>query len=151
MLSQRTTAHQDHVIAHVLGATVLGHFVFDETLYLILDIGFIWRIYLDGEMDLLPGTLAIQESEADERLKQKLKRDVELLLSQNFPGVETQEITRVPFECLIEEVAFFHDDDKRRLVLHADDNDLVIESCLQMREFKITHEGGPTNEKRRDK
>jgi hypothetical protein len=97
MVSQTTTTHQDHVIAHVLGATVLGHFVFDETLYLILDIGFMWRVYLDGEMDLLPGTLAIQESDADESLKQKLKEDVNIL-SQNFQSGETQQITPVPFE-----------------------------------------------------
>ena len=141
-MESQTTVHQDHVIAHVLGATVLGHFVFDETLYLVLDIGFIWRIYLDGDMDLLPGTLAIQESEADENLKQKLKKDFELL-NQTFQGGETQEITRVPFECVIEEVAFYHDEDKRRLILHADGNDLVIESCLQLREFKITHEDRP--------
>ena len=29
-----TTTHQDHVIAHVLGATVLGYFILDEALYL---------------------------------------------------------------------------------------------------------------------
>ena len=48
-----TTTHQDHVIAHVLGATWLGHFIEDEALYVLLDIGFIWMIYLDGEMGLL--------------------------------------------------------------------------------------------------
>ena len=34
-----TTTHQDHVIAHVMGATVLGYFVIDEVLYILLDIG----------------------------------------------------------------------------------------------------------------
>ena len=29
-----TNTHQDHVIAHVIGATPLGHFVWDETAYI---------------------------------------------------------------------------------------------------------------------
>ena len=28
-----TNTHQDHVIAHVIGATVVGYFVWDETAY----------------------------------------------------------------------------------------------------------------------
>ena len=39
----------------------VGHFVWDETAYLLLDIGFIWNIYLDGEMGLVPQTLAMTE------------------------------------------------------------------------------------------
>ena len=56
-----TNTHQDHVIAHVIGATVLGHFIWDETAYLLLDIGFVWNIYLDMEMGLVPQTVAIRE------------------------------------------------------------------------------------------
>jgi hypothetical protein len=41
-----TDTHQDHVIAHIIGATPLGYFVWDETAYIVLDIGFIWNIYL---------------------------------------------------------------------------------------------------------
>ena len=37
----------------------MGHFVWDETAYLLLDIGFIWNIYLDGEMGLVQQTLAM--------------------------------------------------------------------------------------------
>ena len=48
-----TNTHQDHVIAHVIGATPLGHFILDETAYMLLDIGFIWNIYLDMEMGLV--------------------------------------------------------------------------------------------------
>ena len=48
-----TNTHQDHVIAHVIGATVLGYCVFDETLYVLLDIGFVWSMFVDGEMGLV--------------------------------------------------------------------------------------------------
>ena len=64
-----TNTHQDHVIAHVIGATVLAHFILDETAYLLLDIGFIWNIYLDGEMGLVPQSVAVAELDADESLK----------------------------------------------------------------------------------
>lgn len=126
------------MVAHVVGSTVLGHFEFDESLYLILDIGFIWRIYLDGEMGLLPGTVAIQELNGSEQLKQRLKTDVELLLGQGFHVAGLEEITPTTGECLVEEVAFFRDEDKRRLVVRGEENDLVVESSLQTRDFKFT-------------
>jgi hypothetical protein len=48
-----TNTHQDHVIAHVVGATVLGYWVFDETFHVLLDIGFIWSMFVDCEMGLV--------------------------------------------------------------------------------------------------
>ncbi|HYU99172.1 MAG TPA: hypothetical protein VE977_10120, partial [Pyrinomonadaceae bacterium] len=76
-----TTTHQDHVIAHVLGATFLGYFVFEEALYVLLDIGFIWTIFLDGEMGLLPHPVAVSELEIGEEAKEQIKRDIDVLLS----------------------------------------------------------------------
>ena len=55
-----TSTHQDHVIAHVVGATIRGYLLFDETAYLLLDIGFVWNIYLDGEMGLVPHPVAVK-------------------------------------------------------------------------------------------
>src|SRR4051812_48980740 len=74
-----TNTHQDHVIAHVIGATVLGYFAWDETAYLLLDIGFIWNIYLDGEMGLVPQVAAIAELEADSEMKSDLRDDVDAI------------------------------------------------------------------------
>lgn len=62
-VSKETTTHQDHVVAHVIAATVLGYFVLNEALFILLDIGFIWTVYLDGEMALLPQGVAIGELE----------------------------------------------------------------------------------------
>ena len=75
-----TNTHQDHVIAHVIGATPLGHFVWDETAFILLDIGFIWNVYLDLEMGLVPQTVAIAELEADEVVKSELRSDADRLL-----------------------------------------------------------------------
>jgi hypothetical protein len=135
-----TTTHQDHVIAHVIGSTILGHFVFDESLYLVLDIGFIWRIYLDGEMGLLPGTVAIHELQADEELKLHLKKDAELLIAGGIQANQLEEITPARVECRIEEITFFRDDDKRRFVIRGEENELVLESSLRTRDFKVGSE-----------
>jgi hypothetical protein len=76
-----TNTHQDHVIAHVIGATVLGHYSWDETLYVLLDIGFIWHIYLDCEMGLAPHPVVIAELELPDVIKNQLAADVEALLT----------------------------------------------------------------------
>jgi hypothetical protein len=137
-ISEETTTHQDHVIAHVVGSTVLGHFAFDETIYLLLDIGFMWQIYLDGEMGLLPGTLSIEELEVDQQRKQQLKSDTELLLTKGIDASGVQQVAPAAVKCLIEGVSFFRDGDSRRLILHGEENDLVVESSLQTRTIKLS-------------
>jgi len=78
-LPEDTTTHQDHVNAHVIGTSVSGYFVLDEALHILLDIGFIWTIYLDGQMVLLPQTAAVKELEIDVHAKAQLGREIELL------------------------------------------------------------------------
>lgn len=75
-----TTTHQDHVIAHVIGTTVLGYVKLEEAVHLLLDIGFIWKIYVDGEMGLLPHPVAVAELEVEDEALAQIKLDVDLLL-----------------------------------------------------------------------
>lgn len=125
-----TTTHQDHVIAHVIGATALAYFIHDETLYVLLDIGFIWKIYVDGEMGLLPHPVAIGELEADEELRVEIRADIELLLRDGL-GVEgLRQLTHAPVNCLIEEVTFFTSGDERRLLLAGEEHSLAIDTSL---------------------
>src|SRR5690242_5143569 len=105
-----TNTHQDHVIAHVIGATPVGHFVWDETAYVVLDIGFIWNIYLNLEMGLLPERLAISELEADETTKSELLRAAH---EEGSP---------------IESVELFENGNERRLVMNCERGFLVIET-----------------------
>ena len=114
-----TNTHQDHVIAHIIGATPLGYFVWDETAYIVLDIGFIWNIYLNMEMGLVPHRLAISELEADEERKKELS---EVRNAESSP---------------IESVELFEDGDERRLVLNCELDKLVIESSLSHRWTRI--------------
>jgi hypothetical protein len=122
-----TNTHQDHVIAHVIGATPLGHFIFDETAYILLDIGFIWNIYLDMEMGLLPHPVAIAELEADEAKKSELRAEIDRWLQ----GRDELSLAG------IQSVELFESDNSRRLVLNCDAGKLVVETSLDDRLTRI--------------
>ena len=120
-----TNTHQDHVIAHVIGASALSHFVWDETAYLRLDIGFIWNIYLDGEMGLVPETLALAELRAaSEQLAQKDFEDLTRPIANPSP---------------IQSVDFFESENGRRLVLNCESGSIVLETSFLTREIRIEH------------
>src|SRR5256885_7527973 len=112
-----TSTHQDHVIAHVIGTSVLGYFVLDETLHILLDIGFIWTIYLDGQMVLLPETAAMSDLELDSVAKMRLRREIEVLEQDGLTAEGLELLRPSPVECVISEVSFFACGDQRRLVL----------------------------------
>jgi len=122
-----TNTHQDHVIAHVIGATPLGHFVWDETAFILLDIGFIWNIYLDLEMGLVPHSVAIAELDADEEIKNELRSKVDVWLSGEGQSP-------------IESVEVFESGDERRLVLVCEEGRLVIETSILDRIFRISQD-----------
>ena len=110
-----TNKHQDHVIAHVIGATPLEHFIHDETAYVVLDIGFIWNIYLDMEMGLVPERMALSELDVDAELLEKTS-----------------------VECgPIESVELYEDGQERRLILNCEADPLLIESSLSHRWIRV--------------
>lgn len=119
-----TNTHQDHVIAHVIGATPMGHFIWDETAFILLDIGFIWNIYLDLEMGLVPHSVAIAELGADEAMKSELRSKVDQWL-------------RGEGSSRIESVEIFESGDERRLVLLCEQRNLVVETSLKHRWTRI--------------
>src|SRR5215218_9449732 len=123
-----TNTHQDHVIAHVIGATPLGHFIWDETAYVLLDIGFIWNIYLDGEMGLVPHPVTTAELEAEDVVKSELRTDVDLLLQGKDDSLSR--MTRLDHSGPIESIELFESDDGRRLVLNCEQGSIVIETSL---------------------
>lgn len=122
-----TNTHQDHVIAHVIGATPLGHLVWDETAYLVLDIGFIWNVYLNGEMGLVPEQLAMAELRVN--IEQVGLQDLETL---------TRLISN-PSPSPIQSVEFFENDDARRLVLNCENGTVTLETSFLTREIKIEY------------
>ncbi|HEV2913448.1 MAG TPA: hypothetical protein VGX92_09215 [Pyrinomonadaceae bacterium] len=128
---QETSTHQDHVIAHVIGATVLGYFSTDQALHILLDISFIWTIYVDGEMGLLQQSLAIRELPVDDETRARLREDVRLLQEDGRAALGLAQFTAAPVDCLITAVSFFaHGDDERRILLEGEEAGLVIETSL---------------------
>jgi hypothetical protein len=132
-----TSTHQDHVIAHVIGTTVLGYFEFDETAHLVLDIGFIWAIFVDGEMGLVPQTMAISELELDEDLKAELRADAQALHDSGSDAQELTRITAAPAGCLITEVSFYAHESKRRLVIKGEESSLAIVTSILTSEIHV--------------
>ena len=110
-----TNKHQDHVIAHVIGATPIDYFIHDETAYLLLDIGFIWNIYLDMEMGLVPERMALSEL-----------------------NVDAESLEKSSIECgPIEAVELFEEEQERRLVLNGERGAWVIETSLSHRWIRV--------------
>ena len=132
-----TTTHQDHVIAHVIGTTVLGYFVFDEVLYILLDIGFVWAIFLDGQMTLLPHPVAIKEIEMEPQIREEIKTDVALLLGDNPSAEKLLQMKEPKIHCPMEDIGFFERDEQRRLLLKGEEGSLAIESSLATADIHI--------------
>ena len=131
-----TSRHQDHVIAHVLGATVLGYFEFDSAAHILLDIGFIWTIFVDGEMGLLTQSLLINELEMDSDAKAELHADAQLLHDSD----EAEGLARMvaaPVECLIKEVGFDAQAERRRILIVGEEASLAVEMSLSTGEIHI--------------
>ena len=128
-----TNTHQDHVIAHVVGATPLGYFTWDETIFILLDIGFVWNIYLDMEMGLLPHPVTVAELEASDEIRSELRSDVDLLLRGESPS----RMTSIQHPTPIETVELFESDEEKRLILNCEAGSLVVETSLSHRWTRI--------------
>lgn len=135
---EETSTHQDHVIAHVLGTSVLGYFVLDEAAHLLLDIGFVWTILLDGEMGMVPLSMAMAELETDAQTKAELLVQTQQLYADGPGATHLSSVTPVPLECLITGVSFYAYDERRRVVLECEAASLVIETSLATGEIGIT-------------
>ena len=133
---QDTTTHQHHVIAHVLGATFLGYFVFEDSLYVLLDIGFIWTIFLDGEMGLLPHPVAVSDLEIESAAKEQIKSDIDALLNDSASESLLQ-FHKPPVPCHIKDVSFFASNERRRLLIVGEEANVTIETSLETAEVKV--------------
>ena len=135
-----TTTHQDHVIAHVVGATVLGWLIAGEAAHLLLDIGFLWTIYLDGEMNLLPQGVAISELDADDITsadKAELAFDADLLLSEGSDATGLKRFIASPVECLIVSVEVLAANSARRIVIRGETARIRVEASLETSELDV--------------
>ena len=134
---RETNTHQDHVIAHVVGATVEAFFTANEAAYLLLDIGFVWIVYLDVEMGLVPQSMAITEMDVDEETRTLLKADLLLVTDSAADEHTLKRFSRAPGGCLILEVEFYERSDERRLLIKGEETSLSLETSLTDREIRL--------------
>jgi hypothetical protein len=135
-----TTTHQDHIIAHVLGATVQGWFIAGEAAHLLLDIGFLWTVYLDGEMNLLPQGVAISEMDAGEITsidKTELAFDAQLLLDEGCEATGLKRFIASPVECLVVAVEALAANSDRRIIIRGEIASIAIETSLESSQVSI--------------
>ena len=135
-----TSTHQDHVIKHVLGATVLGWTIAGEAAHLLLDMGFLWTIYLDGEMNLLPQGVAIAELEGDDvnsADRAELAFDADLLASEGRHATDLKRFTAAPVECLIETVDVQAQDSRRRILVRGERGTITVETSIEGGEVRV--------------
>jgi len=132
-----TSTHQDHVIAHVIGATVLGYFTTEQAIHLLLDIGFIWMIYVDGEMGLLLQSVAINELEVDEDVRARLREETQRLHDDGVTTEGLVEYEAPPADCLIVEVSLEARDEERRIFIRGEQSSLTIETSLVTSEVRV--------------
>lgn len=107
---------------------MLGYFEADDALHLSLDIGFIWTIFPDAEMGLLPQTFALKELNIDADERASLNDDLRRLREEEeeFDAATRARITPAPAGCLIEEVRLLAQGIWRKLEIQGDLAGLVV-------------------------
>lgn len=130
-----TSRYQDHVIAHVSGATALGYFIIEDAAYVLLDIALILTIYTSGELALMPQAVVISDLEIEEAVKTELLADAELL-----QGGQTDALARInpaPVECLIRDVKIYAQGERRRVLLEGEESGLCFEGLTETGAIRV--------------
>jgi hypothetical protein len=108
---------------------------------MLLDIGFLWSIYLDAEMNLLPQGVAIAEIEGNDinsADRTELAFDADQLLQQGRETEGLKWFTAAPGECLIDSVEVFGSDGQRLVVINGESATIKIETSIETAEIAIS-------------
>lgn len=101
-----TGTYQDHVIAHIVGASVIGYLLLNDAAHFLLDIGFVWKVYADGDMRLALQKLAVADME--DELKAALLEEINLLHGEGRSAEQKLKYFSQPsVDCLITEVNLY--------------------------------------------
>ena len=135
-----TSTYQDHVIKHVLGATVLGWVVIEDALHVLLDVGLLWTIYINAEMSLMAQGVAIQDLESDALSSSEvmqLSSDAQRLISEGREATDITRFVAAPVECAITSVDVFAAEGRRRIIILGESAEIRIETSLDQSSFAI--------------
>lgn len=132
-----TSTHHDHVVAHVVGATVVGYFVADDALHLLLDIGFFWIVYTDGEMGLVAESTTIAELNASDETRALIREDADALRRDGAGAQGLALMRSAPANCLVEEVELFSSGARRRLMIRGEGASLLVETSIETGDVSV--------------
>ena len=135
-----TSTYQDHVIKHVLGATVLGWVVMADAMHLLLDVGLLWTIYVNAEMSLMAQHVAIEDLEGDELNHEEVLRltsDAQRLISEGREATDLERFAGAPVECTIVAVEVYAAGSQRRIVITGETADIEVQTSLEGISFNI--------------
>lgn len=138
--SVETSTYQDHVIKHVLGATVLGWVVIEDAMHVLLDVGLLWTIYVNAEMSLMAQHVAIEDLESEELNHEEVLRlmaDAQRLISEGREATELERFNGAPVECTIIAVEVHASDSQRRIMVAGETADIEVETTLEPAQFDI--------------
>ena len=127
-----TSTYQHHVIKHVIGATVLGWFIGEDSVHFVLDVGLLWTVYVNAEMNLMALFVAIEDLESDELPKSvvdELMTDAQTLIDQGREASGLKRFTAASVGCLVDEINLFSADSQRRIVIHGETGTIEIRTC----------------------
>ena len=136
------STYQDHVVAHVVGATVLGHFVLDEALHLLLDINFVWTIFVDGEMLLRHERLALSELGLGDDVRAALEAEFDALHGGEPAAAPATLTRRAPPGCTIKEVELYAHGERRKVVVRGEASGLAAETDVGTGEIAVADLAG---------
>jgi hypothetical protein len=137
-----SSTYQDHVVAHVVGAAVLGHFVRDEALHLVLDINFVWTIFVDGEMLLRHERLALSELGLGGAERAALEAEFDALHEGGAAAPPLSLTRRAPPGCAIKGVELYADGGRRMVVIRGEEAGLVVETDVGTGEIRVADLAG---------
>lgn len=140
-----SSTYQDHVIKHVLGATVLGWVVIGDAAHFLLDVGLLWTIYVNAEMNLMAQPVAIRDLEGEDVTRAEvtaLATDADLLNSKGRDATGLTRFTRSSVECTIKSVELFGADSQRRILITGETADIEIQTSSEPPQFSINAIGG---------
>lgn len=136
------STYQDHVVAHVVGAAVLGHFVRDEALHLVLDINFVWTIFVDGEMLLRHERLALSELGLADDERAALEAEFDTLHDASADAPPLSLTRRAPPGCTIKEVELYASGERRKLLVRGETSGLAVETDVGTGEIEVADLAG---------
>ena len=138
--SVETSTYQDHVIKHVLGATVLGWVVIEDAMHVLLDVGLLWTIYVNAEMSLMAQSVAIEDLESEGLNREavlQLASDAQRLISEGREATDLERLTAAPWECTILTVEVYAAASERRIVMAGETSDIEVQTSLAGISFHI--------------